>query len=539
MSSRLHRLFSSRFILALVLLFSIANRTINVAYQSMIGKDKMLQLTVAENIISGKGYGVEKYYTGNTQKSFFDRSVPVPPGYSLMIIPFILLSGHDLLKASFLFELLVTIALFLAVIKLLKMIGFSAFETTAFALVLGCFHYPFFSGSPPTDTTALLFTLLSLIMMLGLLKRKKPAPALTLVFISFIFFLPAFFRFAYLPVCLILPLVFLATGYITKDAQLRKQGMIVSILTFTFLTFIPVMQKLLTGHFLPQYPDAETGFFPNNLLPVYPFLLSSFFNPDFFAQQIEKLTGFPYTDTIKFFEWSGLLFLPFLLYMSFFLLKNLVIKRNTGLLQVFLVTCSLMSCMIIFVIAYTTFTSSYDKFNQASLLLEARYFSFLIIFIQLLFFLLLFKKVTGINPVFRRSLLLVFGTLLALETSHGIYINQKLLFHFQEMKQHFVPDQDYRFFESFSRELKRNNRNLLVASTDRYYCNKAMLNGDKGLFDVESLNHTKIHVEEKSVLLLVIPQNDRWIMQDYINKAGLQPAATVAGTSFYIQKLDP
>lgn len=48
---------------AAILIFSISNKIIFVLLTSTVGRDKILQLSVTENIISGHGMGVFKYYT--------------------------------------------------------------------------------------------------------------------------------------------------------------------------------------------------------------------------------------------------------------------------------------------------------------------------------------------------------------------------------------------------------------------------------------------------------------------------------------------
>src|SRR6185436_15983250 len=92
---RLLAIFESKFATVFCLLFAMANRIVFATLFSEIGRDARVQITIAKNLIAGKGLGVTKYFTADLATPVFDKHQLFPPGFSFSIIPFLKIFQND------------------------------------------------------------------------------------------------------------------------------------------------------------------------------------------------------------------------------------------------------------------------------------------------------------------------------------------------------------------------------------------------------------------------------------------------------------
>jgi hypothetical protein len=521
--------------------FAFLNRAILVFLTSNIGKDKMLQLTAAENLMAGKGYGIEKYYVGNIIIPVFDRVIEFPPGYSVIMMPFLSLFHHNLENASLAFDLVVSLALIFVIRKLCIAIGFPQFVTNICTLVAGCFQYPFIMFTPPTDTVALLLSLTGLLLWVKTVTQKVLPGLLKTFFISFVFFLPFFFRFSYLPVSLLLPALLAVEGYQNKNNLLFKKGISLFIFTSLLVGLFLLFLKTYAGYYLPDYPGATPGFFPENIVRVYPFIPASFINLDFFAQRFEQVLKIPYWTAMKILECiNGLLFFV-LIYAVFKFIKAAWPGKPSYPMKSFFKAMAILAFFMFLLLAYMSLTLSFLKYFQAAHIYEVRLFAFIYIFVQLFFIAWCYTRLSVKKSMAERIIIYLLGFTLLAECLHGVYFNLKTVFHYREWKSAIALNGDYQYFDDFTKSLEKTHPGyeLLVASTDRHYCNQAMLNGKKGIYDVETLNKQLPAVTQKTILLVIVPEKDGEIMSNYIHRFADARIATVEGTSFYYKEIFP
>jgi hypothetical protein len=173
---------------------------------------------------------------------------------------------------------------------------------------------------------------------------------------------------------------------------------------------------------------------------------------------------------------------------------------------------------------------------------EERHFGFIYLFLQIAFlgWLYFFGRYRG-TIILRRIVFSLLAFLVIIECAHGFYYNVKSIFNYKEEKIFQNHDADYRAFDKICSDLKQKNPDteVLVASQDWFFCQKAVLSGTKGIYDALSLNNNTILVKRKSILLVIIPEDRLVAMNKYINEKKPTLLSSVLGTGFYLQEINP
>ena len=134
--NRVLAMLHSRYATIFCIVFAIANRIIFATIYSSIGRDARVQITLAKNLLAGKGMGVTKYFTTNLDHPVFDTTQLFPPGFTLSIVPFLKLFNNEY-NAVLAFDI-VTLLLFIWSVRLLgKNAGLSTAINNFLTLVVG------------------------------------------------------------------------------------------------------------------------------------------------------------------------------------------------------------------------------------------------------------------------------------------------------------------------------------------------------------------------------------------------------------------
>src|SRR5436190_21847644 len=175
-------------------------------------------------------------------------------------------------------------------------------------------------------------------------------------------------------------------------------------------------------------------------------------------------------------------------------------------------------------------------------IVEGRYHAFPVIFLQLYFFMRLAKS----NSLFKfkktsSSVLSFLFILLSLNAVHQFYFTTKVALNYRVMKAEAVREQDYVFFESLLKNTIKENpeKDILVASSDRYYPLLASMLNEKGIWDGYNLNNQTPVVSKTSVLFTVLFEAETGKYVNYLGKKEVKLVKEVAGTKIYMQILDP
>ena len=538
----LKKLFETRLGSIVCLLFAIVNRIIFSSLYSLVGTDTKVQLTYAQNLLTGKGMGVTKYFTSDLNTPIFDTHLMFPPGFSLTIIPFLKLFGNDEFKAVHAIDILTSILFVLSVWRLGKKAGLPDVLNNIVILIAGCSQYLFFMSWSSTDAISLCFLLFALAETINIIQTGKEISLLRAVGYGLLFCLPYFFRYMYLPVAGLLPLLVFLSGINLKNKKLKVSGLKLLGVAAFFIAVLSVISLLTYGNAV-YLNNFGRGFYINQLADWYPFLPASFINLDFAAQLIEKISPLNYSQAMSYFNIINIL----LAILLFFLLGRHIHFKKRNLFSsshsAFIIIGSLISIFIILLLAYLSFT--YKKIQWGYInwtyVSDERYFAFVYIFFLLLFFICLYHY----SAFFKRPLIRFFAFIavccFSIEVMHGIYYNIKILRHHKDLSAIRESENVYKRFPAIIKEIKEQNpdREVFVSAPDLFYTHDASQLGYKAIFDYQNLSRTALTVTKKSILILPIHTNEVIIMKDYIETKKPKSILTIDGVFFYAEEINP
>lgn len=536
---RVQEILQSRYASIFCIVFAIANRIAFATLYSTIGRDARVQITLAKNLLAGKGLGVTKYFTADPDRAVFDTTQLFPPGFSFVIAPFISLFKNDY-NAVLAFDICAAFVFIISVRLLGKRAGLSTAMNNLLTLVAGCSQYVFIMHGSSADTIALSFLLFGLSALIKIASTQRSLSWRVALFTSLLFFIPSFFRYMYIPISFLFPVIILSYGIYFKSRPLNNSGLklIAGVSVFVFLMLFLSYQY--SGN--PVYVvETGRGFFPGQLVHWYPYIPASFINIDFLAQLVARLPGIGYTDAFKIFEVVNVVLL---LILMFCLLRYWFWKKiEMGNSSVFIVSGTIISLSILVILAYFALTYKPQLYGIYlwNYNYESRYFAFIYIFLPALVLLCLSRYQSLLERFLYRTLLFTGITLMVIELAHGVYYNAKIVAKREDVVavKHRVAD--YRQFPTMLNELQARypGRNIIITASDQSFLHNASQLGYKAIFDYTSLNHTNIKVKEKSILLFPIHETDVWLMKEYFAKNKPQFLTKIAGTEFYLEELNP
>ncbi len=540
--NRLKKILETRLAGIICFLFAIANRIIFTGLYSLIGTDTKIQLTYAQNLMAGKGMGVTKYFTHDLNTPVFDTHQWYPPGFSISIIPFLKLSGGNEFKAVFVFDILTAILFVIAVRAVGKKAGLPPHLKNIVTLIAGCSQYIFFMGWSSTDAISVCFILFALVQAIDIINKREVITLWRTIGCGILFCLPFFFRYMYLPIAVLLPSLIVLFGIISKNRNLKATGLKLLVSTICFLILLFVFNLLTAGNALYVH-NVGRGFYVNQVVHYYPFLPASFINLDFAAQLMERFSGLDYSRVMFYFKVINVLLFIFLLIS---LLRYAGLHKKNSLFTnhfIFIITGSAISITIILLLAYLSLTYKeltwgLTKWTHVQ---QARYFSYLYIFMPLLFFVSLHHYASFFKRSFMRIVIFIILCVLGTEVLHGVYYNTKIISQHKDLAIIREADNGYRNFSAIIARIKKANpeKQLIVSSPDQYYLHAASQLGCKAIFDYEYLWQAKLKVTSKSLLIMPVHTEEAVIMKDYIEKKKPQLLLTIAGTYFYTEEINP
>lgn len=540
--SRFLKFFEIKYAAWLCLGLAVFCRVVNTLFVSYAGRDKMLLVLQGKSFLAGNGFSIPQYFTNNLDNPVYDNTLFWPPGYSVLIAPFIKIFNGNIYWATTSLDILVCVGLILILRKICRQIGFTKAGINIMTLVAGCFEYPFTHESLPTDSVSLLFLLLGISGLLSLL-IKKEFTALQILAAGFFLFLPAAFRYSYPPVSLGIPFFILVFALVRKDGVLVKKTSRLFLATAVFTLILYAFIKFYTGS-AGYILETERGFFPENLIRWTPFIPASFINLSFLSSQVIRHTGVPAETLFVFLEViNSIIFFSMILYLA----KCWFVNKEFNTLNPFrwfVITGTITSLLIMASLAYVSLTHKEQPRFAGSwnYIYESRYFAFVFCFIQILFLWWVFQ--TKRLWYKKAASVVVFAGCIILftEVAHSLYFQTKVALNFNHYKSSVYREADYRWFDSFLSKLEDENPGvpLLVASpNDHYYPYRALYENHKGIFDPENLLQGLPEVKKNSLLVLMLYEADHEKYKDFISDTKARLINQIQFSRYYVIELTP
>ncbi len=515
----------------------IVAKSILIFYYSYTGRDKIYSLSASYNLLHGKGWTNSFYYLDDLNKEVLSPFCYWPPGYGLLITPFQKIFKQDIFLSTTLFEICCFIIFLLLCRAILKTQQLSVGWLNASTILLSFFSHEFIETSLGTDLPALCFILGFFYCSIRVWDSSRYRKIIKHGLIAGLcLFFAGFTRYMYVPVCFFVSMVVLIVSYWKRNEKAQK-GYWLS-LGVCGLGFMAAMlfQNMACGD--PFYTGIDRkGIFPGNLGYWYPSAIAAFVNINLVSVQLGKHSSLSYWAWQQLFSWINL----------FLYLVILVIagnnfyrfRKRTEALPVFSFVGFVLSAAIIGELAMLSLTH-FEKPTSGGVwtfIEEGRYQAFAVVFIQLF----ILKALSGAKNLFRVNVISFLFLLFFANFIHQVYFTTKVALNYRAMKAESVREQDYVFFESLLKQTIKENpeKDILVASSDRYYSLLASMLNKKGIADGYRLNSYSPVVNQPAILFAVLFEKEKEKYANYLARKDVKLVKEVAGTRIYMQILTP
>ncbi len=527
-----------------IIVLCILAKSVLISFYSYIGKDKIYSLSASYNLLHGKGWTNSFFYLDNLDREVEESFCFWPPGYGLLITPFQFLFGTDIFLGTTLFEICCFIAFILLCRAILKTQGLSNAWLNISTVLIAFSSHDFIEASLGTDLLALDFLLGFFYSAIRIWNNSDRQSTRNFGIVAgFCLFLAGFTRFIYVPVALFTILFLLIISFVKKNKPAARAFAISSVICFAGLSIAMIFQQNLCGS--PFYTGVDKkGFFLEHLNYWHPAVIAAFVNLNLVPVQLGKYSTVRYSSWMQIFSWVNMvLYLFILIVASNFFYKKL--KPRKGDLPVFIATGFILSAAIVGGLALLSLTHDmkYTLSGSAwSFIMEGRYHAFPVVFIQLLALSVIAKR----NDLFRlkgvsSTIISLLFILLLANSLHQGYYTIKVAMKYTAMKKAAVREQDYVYFEALLRQTIKDNpeKDILVASSDKYYPLLASMHKQKGIGNPYELDRQIITVKKPAVIFTVIFEPEKERYANYVKNSGARLVKEVAGTEIFMQTIDP
>jgi len=502
--------------------------------------DKSSQLVAAKNLLAGHGLTINKVLLTDLSDEKFFPLVGWPPGYSLVLSPLLWLFNNDYETAALFFDIACVIPFFFYLFRLLNYLSLQAWLRNLFILFAGFFFYPV-GAETCTDFISLSCILAGVYYFLRLMNDdKKSIWSIAAACISLS--LAGIFRYNYIPVSLCFPVLLGIAGIANKNKQWIKYsfytGIILSILMLSLLAF----QFYHTGS-IAYLNSKETGFFPKNLLQMYPIMPASFFDIQTGLTVFTKITGSNYTTNGNFLKYSSYILLLLLLTYSLYWIynKKMILEKRTDSFAYLGIGISAVTIILLFYLSVRNSSDLAPFFPFWTYVQEYRYFVFIIIFIQLATFVFLLNRYKQLSFFWKRIALLC-TFLIFLQLFHKVFYVSKIM---MNKKQSVYSRALYKEETVSLIELIKDIQNqnpgyeIIVASPQHEICNYARLENIKAAFiafPFDPLQQITSTVPSK--ILYIIPASMVPYFNPLLSSTSLKHLGVVRNRYFYIYDVE-
>lgn len=535
---------SNRYVSLIIIFLSIATRIINVLFVSYYGRDKMFLVLQSKNLLEGKGLAVYQYSTSNTITPVYDFTPLWPPGYPLVLAPFLKLFNYNIYWATTSLDIISCVALIFIIRKICRQIGLPVAAINIMTLIAGCFEYTFINESLPTDSISIVLFLIGFSLLIKLLLSKDISIKESIL-VSFFLFLPCLFRYNYPAISLSVIAGVLFIGLIKKDVLLKRKGWLVFVFTSLFTVAFFILMKLLTGYAGYATP-TERGFYPGNIVHWFPVVPSSFINIAFLTSQAIHVAGIPFKTSMRWLEIiNALTVISLLIYFLNILFRKKTFE-NISSLKLFLLLGAFGSAGLFALLGYMslTYKTQAGFTTNWNYVYEPRYFAFAVLFFQIAFlsWYFIYAERIHIKNLFVKIFVSLCFLLLFIEITHNIYFHSKVALNFKKYKSAVYREQDYAYYISLIENIKDKYPGHEIwagASGDDFYSYLATYHGYIGIADAKILKNSTVKVKTKTILILMLYDHEVNAYQKFLSGSIILHTEKRANSNFYEIELIP
>ncbi|HUR65944.1 MAG TPA: hypothetical protein VMZ03_06305 [Chitinophagaceae bacterium] len=526
------RLLSDKKMSAFIILLAIGARVIQLLFYLDSFFDTSFQVIATQNFVAGHGISTAVVNPTDLSATIYQPLVNWPPGYSLLLTPFYIASGHNYLIACFTLDILAAIAIILLCRKILKQLDVYLPVINLFTLFTSFFiYYFYYTGS--TDSISIAFFLAAIYFTLTAIQSNQKWTSRALV-TGTCLLLSAGLKYLFFPVVFTLPVFLFIYGVQHSSAGAKKAAWLSFSIIAVGIAALFLYQKSISGTGA-HISSPGRGFFPEHLLRAYPFIPCSFITPN----TLRKLPGDTGASVLNTFRVLHLLvYLSILVIaLTIFIRKGL---KNASLSKVFLFLALSISLAITLVLVFLSLVVDKELMPPDrwwTYVEDARYYGLAEILVHISIFLFLSRH-KNLATRALRTIALILPFLLLPEIFRGVAFTAKRLINMGREKYYWQQERGFQNFALKAVKKKQDSlhiHNAVVSGSLYYANNRASLHQQiPVLEDVYSLNDPKALKTTKPIVLLGIIRGDRRDrFGKFINYSQTELAGEYNGFYFY------
>jgi hypothetical protein len=538
---KLDRRFYSKNLVLVCFCLALCAKLLFMHYFFSFDTDRMNQALAAKSLVNGYGLSLPSVHSQNLSQVQYEPLVGWPYGYSLLLAPVYIVT-KNLPLSCFFIEALGAFFFLLSYLLLLQRLKFPPIVISVLLLYNGFFLTDQIISANPTDLLALAFLISLCWYSLAFLQN----PAFSFykcLLLGLLCFLPALFRFMYLPLVIAVPILFLFIGWYKKRELLLKTGALVLGISIGLTMAMLFFHKLSTGYFL--YPPTSygaaiipitKGVFWNNLLHFHPILISSLINSDFAIQLVSRLTGFSYVNSVQL-----CIYLNYALFLFFvgWMIKTYQSSQATiaPTWNLFLWISSTISFLTILLLSYLSVRNSSQFAPPFTMrwtyVQESRYFIFFMVClpIYLSYYALYENKKSSI--VIKRFIQSILIVAISFELAHGAYFIMKRVLPFNRYPVHEASEKAYlSFYKNFINSHQQRGIDVVTTSADPTLSAYGNYFNAKSLYQSLEITET-LYAKRPTVVLLAVDKKSQKYYSHFFNKKGVRQIHAIDSTLFY------
>ena len=268
----------------LFFVFALLSRLLYIIYQPLKDTDYELIHIAADNLIAGNGLAFPRTFLNDLSVIYYDPMRYWPPLTAILVAAVKAITNSVVATDMILlFTGMITVMFLLK--KMIAALALSPLFQIIAWLILATNPEPFRSIGI-SDLYGCLFGLWSVLLCIMYFQstdQHKKIPVLA----SFIFFLPAAFRYQYYPVIFVFPLFMMMAAKILKNPALFRKAIFSFFLVGFFLGLQLLYLSYSTNSIIFAYNDPK-GFFPSNLAFMYPIFIKTVVNSSYIENKLQS-----------------------------------------------------------------------------------------------------------------------------------------------------------------------------------------------------------------------------------------------------------
>jgi hypothetical protein len=535
----IYEFLTSKKVAWLFTILAVTCRIINVLFVSEGGRDKIYLALQSKNLLAGNGLSISKYLAGAIESPVYDFTPMWPPGYPVLLAPFLKIFNYDVYWATTTLDIISCIFFIFLLRRIAIELKFPAAAVNIVTLIAGCFDYAFIYESLPTDAPSFVLFLFGFFLLLRVIQNEKIQLG-KLVVVSIFLFLPCTFRYSYPPLSIAALLAVVVWGSYLKNGPMIKKGLIsLTILSLLLIAFF-ITLKSSTGK-AGYIVNTGRGFFPENLLDWAPIGPGAFLNTFFTTSQLKNITGVSVQQAFGLLEIiSAIMIVGFTIFFIqwFFRKKNF---KSIDPFKSFLLIGFFISAATFASLAWLSVTYKPQP-GWGNYLGEPRYFMFVTLYLQLVFIGWIFLFSSWKKSFLQKLIVFSFSLLLFIEITHSIYFHTKVALNFDKHRSATYKEADYVYFNKMIGSIDTADPDaeiLIISDGDEFYPLLGSFLGYKGIYNGLELTRSVYSIKKKSILILALYDPELPAYQSFLSEQKAKLLDRVNNVNFYRVDIAP